>query len=274
MSILQVVWLIYHAILVENNHGGAVFDRLQKAATAFNLLLLTLVLSNITMLVATIMRAVVITREEYLASLFLLTFSAATMNHSYICCAWNRGNKLAEIVSPRTFPYARAIVAYGPLIFYATPITTIVQIAVPTFDITLVSQVLYALSACLTILFDSYIVVMYSRYLHQLSEWHPNQRDEHLNIISRYGIASSVAGVMCLAGFIGYVVYGDRLEGQISSLSAQSFGFLMHSALLLMKRMLARQKNKEEMERRLASKAAKVSNSRVSDQAATMLLTK
>ncbi|KAI8830440.1 hypothetical protein BJ741DRAFT_668673 [Chytriomyces cf. hyalinus JEL632] len=271
ISILQVFWLIYHGVLVENRRGGTVFKRLKKSATAFNILLLILVLSNITMLVAVIIRVLAATREDYLLSLILLTVSAASMNHSYICCTWNRGSKLAEIVSPRTFPYARAIVAYGPFTFYATPIATIVQIAVPTFDSSRVSQVLYILSACLTILFDAYIVLMYSRYLHQLSQWHPNQRDEHLNIISRYGIASSIAGVMCLVGFIGHVVYGDQLEGQIFSLFAQMFGFLMHSALLLMKRMLVRQKNKEETERRLASKAAKVSNSRMSDQAATML---
>ncbi|KAJ3241628.1 hypothetical protein HDU78_001757 [Chytriomyces hyalinus] len=273
-SILQVVWLIYHAVLVENRPGGAVFKRLKKSATAFNLLLLILVLSNITMLVATIIRALAATREDYLVSVLLLTISGAIMNHSYICCAWNRGNKLAEIVSPHTFPYARAIVAYGPFTFYATPITTIVQMAVPSFDSSRVSQVLYILSACLTILFDAYIVLMYSRYLHQLSQWHPNQRDEHLNIISRYGIGSSIAGVMCLVGFMGHVVYGDRLEGQIFSVFAQTFAFLMHSALLLMKWMLARQKNKEEIERRAASKAAKATNSRMSDQAATMLLSK
>ncbi|KAJ3243692.1 hypothetical protein HDU78_000219 [Chytriomyces hyalinus] len=258
VSAVQIFWLAYHAFVVDNrNRGGDFRVRFLRAASTFNILLLLIILANIGSYAGILIQAQATSVRTYLLGLLVVTLSSSCVNHGYICYTWNRGSPLVEITSPRTFPYARAFIKYVPFTFYTTPIPTLVQLAIPTFNSTQISRGLHIACASAVLVFDVYIIVMYARYLALLNEFHPNQHDAHLDVISRYGIAASVAAILSLASFTVRIVYGEQLPGQIAWAATQVFAFLMHTALLLMKVALARHKTREETEKLRTVESAK-----------------
>ncbi|KAI8617407.1 hypothetical protein BC830DRAFT_112970 [Chytriomyces sp. MP71] len=190
IALMGILGILIRIETRDNAHPSHVFSPV-------NIMLLFMIISNCGCVVFFYF---VPLATDFLLSLALFTasnLSLSTFEWLVMLYSWNRGKPVISLVFPASCFLIRVVLVMFPLIQFVTEVGyAIVSVTDPDNPLlamwTKVAGVLAILCSSILILFDSFILVVYQLYLHQIKSEVGIQKDQRLQIISQYGVVSLI----------------------------------------------------------------------------------
>ncbi|KAI8611549.1 hypothetical protein BC830DRAFT_649547 [Chytriomyces sp. MP71] len=215
VSCLQLVALLKFIILDETLRDTMKLT-IKNVATPFNFLLLFMPLSNSSIYLGILCEVSAQSDAAFKLALLANVAGALLTQLIYITYIWLRGEPIVEAAFPAAVPYLRLVLMLFKLIFGVSLIPTLLtffNLPVPIGALLSINGYLQAACGCCTVTFDLFIVVVFVRYLKSISNSGESGVaivDDKLQLIARYGIASSSVGLSMLAVYGACMVVDDE----------------------------------------------------------------